>query len=372
MSFLRRLFRGREPREPREPETHDDAEEPTPGWDAITARLDERYGDQEPVHWGTIIGWRIGGPDPLDGTSAYRNDGPPTHWHYASYGLSELYEKESEDAARSGWGIELTFRLARPPGVDQAEPPPVWPVAFLQNLAREVFERGNVFWPGHYLDAHGPIALEVETDIRAAVFVDDPDLGSIDTPNGTVRFVQVVGITLDEFAAIRRWDCDAVVDLLGRDNPLLVTDLQRQSILRDPRIAAEVDLGIRTDGSSMGGVYVDRLGWPEDEDGLRVNLGALAIEDLRIVLEGRLANGREGFLEGPTGRLDLVPGEALAWHQHRERDLGLVLPPEAVVAMAKLPVAAGVYRWPEASRLTLEVEQTIVRDQDGKEISRIG
>ncbi|QDU93633.1 hypothetical protein [Lignipirellula cremea] len=35
-----------------------------PGWDAINARVDEVYPDQEPQHWGTIIKHMLGGPDP--------------------------------------------------------------------------------------------------------------------------------------------------------------------------------------------------------------------------------------------------------------------------------------------------------------------
>ncbi|MFO0942904.1 MAG: hypothetical protein U0930_19370 [Pirellulales bacterium] len=46
-------------------------DESTPGWDAISDGLTEIYGDQEPSHWGTLISYRLGGPDPLDGDSAY-------------------------------------------------------------------------------------------------------------------------------------------------------------------------------------------------------------------------------------------------------------------------------------------------------------
>ena len=71
------------------------------------------YGEQEPKHYGTIIKYSLGGPDPIDGVSVYEHAGPPAHWHYVSYGLSELYRKESDDLELSGWGIELTFRLVR-------------------------------------------------------------------------------------------------------------------------------------------------------------------------------------------------------------------------------------------------------------------
>lgn len=39
---------------------------------------------------------RLGGPDPLDYVSMYANDGDPNngippHWHYISFGLSDLH-----------------------------------------------------------------------------------------------------------------------------------------------------------------------------------------------------------------------------------------------------------------------------------------
>jgi hypothetical protein len=64
-----------------------------PGWDAIDQALNAVYGKQEPLHYGTVVKWAMGGPDPLDGVSIYKNRSPRWHWHYVSYGLTELYKK---------------------------------------------------------------------------------------------------------------------------------------------------------------------------------------------------------------------------------------------------------------------------------------
>jgi hypothetical protein len=82
-----------------------------PGWEAIDAALARIYGDTQPHHWGTVVRWSLGGPDPLDGVSAYRRDDPVPHWHYVSYGLTQLYPDDSEPSDYSDWGFELTFRL---------------------------------------------------------------------------------------------------------------------------------------------------------------------------------------------------------------------------------------------------------------------
>ena len=75
------------------------------GWDAIDAALSPWYSDQEPKHYGTIVPAMLGGNDPLQGISVYKNLEPLPHFHYVTYGFSELYEKESEDPEYSGFGL---------------------------------------------------------------------------------------------------------------------------------------------------------------------------------------------------------------------------------------------------------------------------
>jgi hypothetical protein len=220
----------------------DFADDAAPGWDAIDAALRPLYGDQEPLHWGTVIKYRLGGPDPLDGISAYRHDAPPAppHWHFVTYGMSELYAKESEDPDFSGWGFEFTFRLARNAADEQ---PPTWPLNLLNNLARYVYSSGNLFAPGHYLPFNGPIATGENTALHAALFTEDPELKTIHTPHGKVQFLQLVGATLDELAAARAWDVGRFLELLATRHPLLVTDLSRPSVLEDPSLAAKKIIG---------------------------------------------------------------------------------------------------------------------------------
>src|SRR6185295_17010434 len=164
--------------------------------------LEPIYGATEPLHWGVLIHARIGGPDFIDGISAYRSQAFTPHWHFITYGFSELYSKESEVPDVSGFGFELTFRLKSPDA-------PMWALGLLQNLGRYVYQTGNGFEAGHYMDLNSTIALGVQTDIRAITFVRDPQLPqAIETPNGSVKFLQVVGITLDELQAIKCWNSE--------------------------------------------------------------------------------------------------------------------------------------------------------------------
>lgn len=205
--------------------------EAAPGWEAIDARVRQVYGDQEPWHWGTIIKHMLGGPDPIDGISAYQSrDGGRDHLHFITYGYTSLYyDEEAAGGEFSRFGFEMTFRLA-----SSLPPPeePIWVCNLLQNLARYVFESGKWFANYHWIPANGPIRADHDTDIVGLAFVDDPALPPIDSPHGRVEFVQAFGITQREVDALKAKTrtCQEIVERHRIINPLLVTDLTR----RDP------------------------------------------------------------------------------------------------------------------------------------------
>jgi len=304
VTFLRRLFsRGGKSAEP-----HRHVREPgdgtAPGWDAITDACTRIYGPEEPLHWGTVRRWRQGGPDPLDGLSAHRAAGPPPHWHYVSYGLSELWDKESDDPALSGWGIELTFRLLRPAAEEAA---PSWPLTVLQDLARYVYKSHSVLQPGDHTSFDGPIA-DGDTTLTAFLFAEDPELGTIETPNGRVTFVQLVGVHDDEYRLATEWDTHGVLELLARQDPRLVTDLARPSILADPEVVADVTAKREADGSSMGGLNDATFTWRAAESRLEVLLDRAVCDRLVTMLERRIHHGRPLWIQGPDRSLEIHPG----------------------------------------------------------------
>jgi hypothetical protein len=363
VSFLRRLF-GRSEDE----HEHHHSDEPVPGWDAINAALEPIYGDVEPLHWGTVVRWRMGGPDPLDGTSAYRADGPPPHWHFVSYGLSELYRKETEDPETSGWGIELTFRLRRDPAEDV---PPTWALHLLQGFARYIFETGNVLRPGDHLDLNGPISVDDSTEIQAVAFTLDPQLGVIDTPHGALAFCQVVGLTRDEYATIQEWDTDGFLGLIALRDPLLTTDLARHSYLADLEIADAVRERKAAEGSSMGQINVDRLAWQADGERLTITMGALGIDRLHRMVSGRLPFGRQLLIQGPDSAVAMQPAELFSWHDPGDGDVHINVPVDlGGLIVTTVPAVAGAYD--VGDRLRFVVERTVITDQAGKEVGVLG
>lgn len=342
----------------------------TPGWDAIDDALRGLYGDAKPYHLGTIIKWSLGGPDPLDGISVYARTEPVPHWHFVSYGMSELYTKESEDPSESGWGFEFTFRLARDPA---EETPPVWAANFLQNLGRYVFKSGNWFEPGHHMNVNGPIAADRDdSEIRAVTFVVDPELGEISTPHGKVVFLQVVGLAEGEYEALRRWNANGLMEALAPHLPLLVTDVDRRSLLADPEVARAVEAGVARDGSSSGLLFVTTAGWERDARSTTLRLGALQAPAIADALRGRLPFGRELILQTEDTALSFRPGDDFAVEEPAEGRLEVRVPPAALDDLtAVLRPTAGRAAVPALPGLTVEIVPTAMRDRYGNETGEV-
>lgn len=198
------------------------------GWLAIDKPLEELYPNQEPKHFAPPIPYMLGGEDPLDGISIYESKKQTDHFHFVTYGFSELYYNEEKlESEFSKWGFELTFRL-KPFELDNETPS--WPIALLQNIAKYVFSSGNWFEEFHYMPANGPIRLGTETEITAILFVNDPELEKIQTPHGEVSFLQIVGITTAEFEHLKEnlETAEELYHKLKENNPLLITDLTRK------------------------------------------------------------------------------------------------------------------------------------------------
>ena len=195
------------------------------GWDAITEECERVYpGQKDPKHYGAIIKWRLGGPDPLDGISIY--DGGD-YWHFVTYGMTELYDKESEDKQWSGYGMEFTFRLKKYKDMnEEAEIKNICGV--LQQIARITFKSGEIFNPFEFLYTGQTEGIDAGqlSNITGFITVPDPDLQPLNTDNGRVEFVEFIGATDKELMAIRTKETDvrSLYEKIGD-----VTDYHRDS-----------------------------------------------------------------------------------------------------------------------------------------------
>ena len=339
------------------------------GWDAIDAALAPIYGSRQPKHFGTVLPMMLGGKDPLQGISAYKNLEPLPHFHFVTYGFSELYEKESDNLDLSGYGFELTFRLAC--GA-RDEDPPVWALNFLQNIARYVFSTGNQLAKHHHIDLNGPIALGEDTQICCIALATDPQLGDIETENGRVTFLQVVGLCADEYELIKEWDCGRMLEQVGRQFPLLVTELKRHSILTDPAIAAEIRSVADKEGSSQGEVFVTVAEWQTAGPMLKVKIGATAARDVVKLLKARLTHSKPFVTYGPKHGIVFQPDPQNSWTFDQTLAVLSLSPAMVQQMLESLKAERGIYQWPSMPDVVVEVVPTEIKDQKGNIVRVIG
>ncbi|WP_442603090.1 suppressor of fused domain protein [Paenibacillus sp. KN14-4R] len=345
------------------------------GWDAIEQAMSKLYGDQEPKHYGTLISYRLGGPDPLNGISAYKAEQPLPHWHIVTFGFSELYDKESDDAEHSGYGFELTFRLARE---ETEEEPPAWALNLLQNMGRYVFKSGNIFRSGDYLDANGPIYLGSNTKLTALAFIEDPELPAADTPNGRVQFLQMVGIMGCELEAMQTWNTLGMLRACEEYMPRYITDLTRDSFMQVPAVDEAVKRGMARDGSNTGFLYVDQLGWEPTKKRLLgktpavLRLGAKQAGIVGKLLAGRILKGKSLYMTGPDIQVVLDPGETVGLEEGEDRVRIKLDEASAAELSRKLQPKEGMIALSSFKGMTIQIVKTYIKDQDGNVVSTIG
>ena len=207
----------------------------TAGFDAIEKRFKKLYPKQEEIHFHAQVSSRLGGDDPLDGISIFRGDG---YYHFVTFGFSELYEKESDDMEYSGYGFELTFKLKmteeqkkrkkRDFDIKDRELKNI--CSILQELARYVFETGEIFQPNEYIWTGQKEGIDYNKKSKITGFVTTLDMaGEISTPNGKVQFVELVGATDNELKNIdsKKLKVEELLKKWKTD----ITDNNRKSII---------------------------------------------------------------------------------------------------------------------------------------------
>lgn len=207
-----------------------------PGFDSIDAIFAEIY----PVcykNYATIMKWRFGGKDPLDTISVY--DGGD-FWHFVTYGLTELYDKESDDPEVSGYGMEFTFKLKKSDYEDE-EAELMCICGILQSLARITFENGECFYPYEYVYTGQTQGIDSRQLSNITGFITIPDTTVqpvdpkdghpllIDTPNGKMQFVEFIGATDRELKAVCNEELTPyeLYKKIGSD----ITDYNRESVV---------------------------------------------------------------------------------------------------------------------------------------------
>lgn len=255
------------------------------GLSIIRAYCASNYNNNQPFRsWHTPKSMiREGGSDPLEHIDVFKcEEDPqrllPRHWHYIGYGLSDIYDyrrqfeaypqtlweyyppklspKDTQEEPRSGFGIELTLRVRCH---DTETEPPEWPKIILQNLARYIFEVKITYDVGDHIAFNQPLDGE-ESKIRHILMMEDPLLGTYNSPTGSVKFIQLVGVCDEELEAARQWNVMGLLDIMRErfdtGGLYMVTDMRRVGSVFDidPSTESRVRDGISLVGSNMSSI----------------------------------------------------------------------------------------------------------------------
>jgi suppressor of fused len=319
------------------------------GRDAIDAALDQLYPNQKAL--------RFAGPPRADGQppsvielAVQRSGEERPHWHYVTYGLSELFQKQTANPAISGYGLELTFRIVRG---DEGAPPP-WPMRVLAYLADYVFDSGNVFDALHVIRITGLPMQQIGTAVASVLFAADPRVRPVDTVNGRVCFVQAFGITLEEEELIACWDAEQFLAAAAIFSPLLITDPKRETLITQALLERA-----RTEGSQREVEFVPELALehtPGMNRAVTLSLDRTLGTVLARLLRFRLAYRRSAKLSAPGITLVLVPAMPgyPAWTADTGSEVTIGVPPERIEALSHACEGEiGTYRWPWFEELTI-------------------
>ena len=207
--------------------TPDGPSSAAPGWDAIARAFTGLYPGR-PVKWWEHNGVhrmheRRNPPEnPLEAVAIYDSG---AFWHFVSFGMSDLYAKESE-GDWSGFGYEFVFRIGKEHKSGKeanTDQPPLWPVEVMVSLAKAAY-KGDDFAPGHTIQT-GPIDGQRSTALTALLVTTDPALPLLATPHGKVALLLLVGVAGQVRERALAVGVDVVLAELSTKNPDLLTRL---------------------------------------------------------------------------------------------------------------------------------------------------
>jgi hypothetical protein len=184
--------------------------------------------------------------------------------------------------------------------------------------------------------------------------------------------LQLVGITEDEYRAARRWSGGGMLEILARSNPLLLTEIARESVLVG-ETAIEVAEATRRDGSSL---FAQFASFSEvidgGERGVRIVCSAADVRNLVENLEARMAADRYFHLISPYGRIVFTPNHKAGFVLDEDKLFIDVSPALVRELLATLGPKRGIVRSFVLKGLSFAIEPTAIRDAEGNVVEIVG
>lgn len=200
-------------------------------WEPIVTAFEKAHPRlSNPTCYHPIIPWQLGGDSPLDTIIVYDAE---TYYYFLTCGFSEAFDNPSaadETGAQfSGYGFELTVRLKKSPLKDEDKEKSCM-AGVLQSLSTLSFEEGEIIQPMEYIYTGQQTGMDSNGTSKITGFITIPDsAGVAETPDGKVRFIQLIGMTDKELLSIINKE-HTVLQLVQKLGSTL-TDYGRDDIL---------------------------------------------------------------------------------------------------------------------------------------------
>jgi len=260
--------------------------------------------------------------------------GAKPHWQFLTAGLLKH-------------GAELSFRVLR--AKDELTPPG-WLTTFWQSLIEragtEALADGQVV---RFAEKFGLGLTEIDTDMQGVALGLDPLLG-------VPQVLLAVGITRDEERLVREWSPRALLEVLARVDPSLITDLGRASTLVSPRTRMVIENRVAAEGSSLGvmlAISSTISGSPTA--GWTWALSVEAVDTVVALLKGRIGHLRPFAVKAQDTVVELIPSDFPAVERVGDALIIKLSQPAARQVRATLKAKPGTYTFEALPKFTLTV-----------------
>ncbi|MDP2273711.1 MAG: suppressor of fused domain protein [Archangium sp.] len=232
------------------------------------------------------------------------------HWHLMTeglanrgYELSVRVQKEKEELAAPGWAIHLLSTLIARAQEGQLSADTNQVMVLAQGVA-----------PG------------TDSELFGVVFTADPEAPALVTAHDHLPLLLAVPVTRDEARAVREWSPPALVEVLGKVDPLLITLLDRPSLLQSPRARILIEQRMEKEGSSLSTMTASSSHASKTGEVVTWKLSVDGVDTLCSLLKGRIAHQRPFSVVSGASRVEVVNGDpAVAEFSKRALTLHLTL-----------------------------------------------
>lgn len=225
--------------------------------------------------------------------SALLSRGRP-HWHLLTFGLGLS-------------GFELSLRVQK---LKEELAAPAWAVALLTGLIERVKAGALAGDTNQVLLLASGVAPGTDSEHAGLVLTPDPEGGALQADGHTVPVFLCVPVTRDEARAVREWSPAGLVEVLARVDPLLISDLERPSLLQSPRARVLIDQRMEREGSSLSTMTAATSELAKSGAGVTWKLSADAVDTLVSLLKGRIGHLRPFSVVSDGTRVEFLSAEA--------------------------------------------------------------